>query len=184
MTRSRSEYLRVHADAPALGVTSERGVRLASDDDRDALADLVLDAYRDTVDDEGEGSAEARQAVDDWLAGRIAACSVVIEEGERIVATAAARKRQGLGHRAVCASVRRLHDAGFGEVGATITDGNVASESLFASLGFVRLVWGPGPATSDYRTDVAVAVGPGTRPQMSGPVPGPRDSAACPRWER
>lgn len=160
MARSRREYLRVGAHEPTVDVTSERGIRLANDEDRDTLADLLLDAYRGTVDDEGEGVPEARQAAEDWLARRIAACSVVIEEGERMVAmsfvimvdgsayidpvaTATSWKRQGLGRRAVSASLQRLHDAGVDEVGAVITDGNVASEQLFASLGFVRLgPWG------------------------------------------
>ncbi|TVR25222.1 MAG: GNAT family N-acetyltransferase [Nitriliruptor sp.] len=159
MTRSRSEYLCVDCRSPMI-VASEPGIRPARDGDRHALAELVLDAYRGTVDDEGEGLPEARQAVDDWLERRIAAASVVIEEGDRIlamsfvvvvggrtyidpVATATAWKRQGLGRRAVRASLHRLQDAGHREVGAVITDGNVASVRLFASLGFVRIgPWG------------------------------------------
>lgn len=162
MTRSRSEYLRVHADAPSVEVTSERGIRLASDDDRDALADLLLDAYRGTIDDEGEDVPAARRAADECLARRVSGGSVVIEEGERLVAmsfvvmvrgrayvdpvaTAAAWKQTGLGRRAVSASLQRLRDADVHEVGATITDGNVPSERLFASLGFVRVgPWGQG----------------------------------------
>jgi len=36
-----------------------------------------------------------------------------------------------------------LHDAGVGEIGAVITDGNTASERLFMALGFVRVgPWG------------------------------------------
>lgn len=156
MTRSRSEYLRVHDDEATVDIPSDRGIRLANEADRDALADLLQDAYRGTIDDEGEGVTEARQAVDDWLEHRNADCSVVIEEGDRIVAmsfvvmvrgrayidpvaTASAWKRNGVGRRAVSASLQRLHDAGVYEVGATITDGNVASEQLFAALGFVRL---------------------------------------------
>jgi L-amino acid N-acyltransferase YncA len=160
VTRSRSEYLRVHADTPSVEVTLERGIRLASDHDRDALADLLLDAYRGTVDDEGEDVPAAREAADRCLARRVSGSSVVIEEGERLVAmsfvvmvrgrayidpvaTAAPRKRAGLGRRVVSASLQRLHDADVHEVGATITDGNVPSERLFASLGFVRVgPWG------------------------------------------
>lgn len=160
MSPSRSEYLRVLADPPLDDGTSERGIRLASVDDRDALVGLVLDAYRGTIDDEGEGVQEARQAVDDWLARRIPPASVVIEEAGRIVAmslvvmvsgrayvdpvaTASSWKGKGFGRRAVSASLRRLRDAGVHEAGATITDGNVASERLFASLGFARLgSWG------------------------------------------
>ena len=156
MTRSRSEYLRVHADAPSVAVISERGIRLASDHDRDALAGLLLDAYCGAVDDEGEDVPAAREAADECLARRVSGGSVVIEEGEHLVemsfvvmvrgrayidpvATAAARKRKGLGRRAVSASLQRLHDADVHEVGATITDGIVPSERLFASLGLVRV---------------------------------------------
>jgi L-amino acid N-acyltransferase YncA len=155
MTRSRSEHLLHDAHTPPVDIVAERGLRLAGDEDRDACAELVLDAYRGTVDDEGEGLVEARQAADDWLARRIAGCSVVIEEGDRIVAlsfvvmvggrayidpvaTATAWQRQGFGRRAVSASLHRLRGAGHQEVGAVITDGNIASERLFASLGFVR----------------------------------------------
>lgn len=160
MKRSRSEHLLVDVHTPPVDISAERGLRLAGDEDRDAFADLALDAYRGTVDDEGEGPVEARQAADDWLARRIAGCSVVIEEGDHIVAlsfavvvggrayidpvaTATAWKRQGLGRRAVRASLHRLEGAGHQEVGAVITDGNIASERLFASLGFVRVGrWG------------------------------------------
>jgi L-amino acid N-acyltransferase YncA len=43
----------------------------------------------------------------------------------------------------VLTSLRRLHRDGVDEVGAVITDGNLASERLFARLGFSRVgPWG------------------------------------------
>jgi len=81
--------------------------------DRDALARLLLDAY-------------------------LGGCHYFDP-----VVTSPARKRQGLGTAAVCESLRRLHRDGVGEVGAVITDGNVASERLFGRLGFARV--GPWP---------------------------------------
>jgi len=160
VTGSRSEYLCADSHSLIIEVASEPGSRPTRDGDRDALAELVLDAFRGTVDDEGEELPEARRAVDGWLARRITPDAVVIEEGDRIlamsfvvvvggrayidpVATATASKRQGLGGRAVRASLHRLQDAGHREVGAVSTDGNVASARLFASLGFVRIgPWG------------------------------------------
>jgi L-amino acid N-acyltransferase YncA len=116
----------------------------------------VLDAYRGTIDDEGETLADALEAVDEWLGLAIAPHSVVLEEEGRLVAAsfvvtvddrhyidpvvvAAPAKQRGLGSALVSASIRSLHDAGVVEVGATITDGNEPSERLFASLGFVRV---------------------------------------------
>jgi hypothetical protein len=42
-------------------------VRAPDQPDRDRLATVVLDAYRGTVDDEGEDHEAALVAVDDWL---------------------------------------------------------------------------------------------------------------------
>jgi ribosomal protein S18 acetylase RimI-like enzyme len=160
VTRTRSEYRLFGVHPPVAATTTEAGaevgVRLARDEDRDAIAVLVLDAYRGTVDDEGEGPAEARLAADEFLHLRVPGWSVVIEDNGLLVAmsfvvevadhayvdpvaTASTRKRQGLGRRAVTASLRRLLAAGVDEVGAVITDGNTASEALFVSLGFVRV---------------------------------------------
>lgn len=55
-----------------------------------------------------------------------------------LVAVATARKRAGLGRRVVEASLASLAEVGVREVGATITDGNTASETLFARLGAIR----------------------------------------------
>ncbi|MGK2885708.1 MAG: GNAT family N-acetyltransferase [Rhodococcus sp. (in: high G+C Gram-positive bacteria)] len=55
------------------------------------------------------------------------------------VVVASARKRLGLGSALVRQCLGSLADAGVFEVGATITDGNVASERLFVGLGFDRL---------------------------------------------
>ena len=54
------------------------------------------------------------------------------------IVVASARKRSGVGNALVRKCLRSLADAGVAEVGATITDGNVASERLFIELGFNR----------------------------------------------
>jgi L-amino acid N-acyltransferase YncA len=121
---------------------------------------VILDAYRGTIDDEGEDHEAALVAVDDWLSRAEEPHSVVLEENGQIlavsfvvdvtgrkyidpVATVPVRKRQGLARVAVSWSLRSLHEHGEVEVGAVITDGNVASERLFGDLGFVRVgPWG------------------------------------------
>jgi L-amino acid N-acyltransferase YncA len=118
----------------------------------------MLDAYRGTVDDEGEGPDEALEAIDLYLQVSVRDHTIVVPaggDGTRLLAfcsvsivddvhyvdpivVAAAEKGRGLGTRLVLAALHSLADAGVDEVGATITDGNVPSERLFASLGFVR----------------------------------------------
>ena len=162
MVRSRSEYLLTPLSVTS-GVPSPAHrwtVRGVDGADREQLATVILDAYRGTVDDEGEDHEAALVAVDEWLSRLESPHSVVLEEDGRIVAvsfvvnvagreyidpvaTASWRKREGLGRAAVATSLRSLHEVGVREVGAVITDGNTASERLFTSLGFVRVgSWG------------------------------------------
>lgn len=162
MSRTRSEYRR-DLSAPPPTPTARPGTHAvvpAADAGRDALAALLLDAYRGTIDDEGEGEDEARAAIDDYLGRLLPAYSIVVEEdGQPVslsfvvlvegrhyidpVATAASRKGRGIGAWAVATSIRLLQRDGVEGVGAVITDGNVASERLFARLGFTRVgPWG------------------------------------------
>jgi L-amino acid N-acyltransferase YncA len=128
------------------------------DTDRAPLADLMLDAYRGTVDDEGEGPDEALEAIDLYLRVSVRDHTIVVPadgDGDRLLAfcsvsivddvhyvdpivVAAAEKGRGLGTRLVLTVLHSLAAAGVDELGATITDGNVPSERLFAALGFVR----------------------------------------------
>jgi ribosomal protein S18 acetylase RimI-like enzyme len=137
------------------------GILSPLDADREALARLLLDAYRGTIDDEGEGETEARAAIAYYLERLLVPYSLVVEEGHRPVclclvvlvdgrhyidpvATATDHKGQGLATRAVTHSLHRLHRDGITEVGAVVTDGNTASERLFDHLGFTRV--GPWPS--------------------------------------
>jgi hypothetical protein len=135
-------------------------IRAVRREDREALASLLLDAYRGTPDDEGEGDQEALAAIDDYFSRMLWRHSVVLDEGGCLtamsfvvdvsgrhyidpVATAASRKGAGRGRAVVLASLRSLAADGVGEVGATITDGNTPSERLFAGLRFERVrPWG------------------------------------------
>jgi ribosomal protein S18 acetylase RimI-like enzyme len=122
---------------------------------RDLLAVLMLDAYRNTIDDEGESFEDACSAIDYYLTSIVHPHSFVMLDGSDLVAfafvvvvndvhyidpvvVASARKRLGLGDALVRQCLESLADAGIPEVGATITDGNVASERLFTGLGFHR----------------------------------------------
>lgn len=153
MTRTRSEYrmspIRITTPSASLPTTHP------DERQRDQLAALMLDAYRNTIDDEGESLEDALRAVDDYFASIVRPYSYVMVDGSDLVAfafvvvvndvhyidpvvVAAARKRLGFGSSLVRRCLGSLADAGVGEVGATITDGNVASERLFVGLGFTR----------------------------------------------
>ncbi len=156
--RTRSEY-RLGPIAPDPSTTRE-GARRPLDADRDALATVMLDAYRGTIDDEGESIGDALAAVDYYLdsavrehsfvwtqCGAVCAFSLVVVVNDLHyidpVVVAPDRKRQGLGREMVLLCLRSLARDGQSEVGATITDGNVPSERLFLGLGFARHgVWG------------------------------------------
>ena len=162
MARTRSEYLLTPLSvASSISPVAPRWtVRTVGGSDREQLATLILDAYRGTVDDEGEDHEAALTAVDEWLSRLQLPHSVVVEQDGRLiavsfvvnvagreyidpVATVSSRKREGFGRAAVGCSLQSLHEVGVREVGAVITDGNTASERLFASLGFVRVgPWG------------------------------------------
>jgi predicted GNAT family acetyltransferase len=153
MTRSRSEYrmspISVAPTRPSLEARHPVGT------DRDALATLLLEGYRDTIDDEGEDLDDAYGAIDQYLTRIERPHSFVVIEQEVLVAfsfvvtvnevhyidpvvVAPPHKQRGLARATVQLCLASLAAAGMSEVGATITDGNIASERLFAGLGFTR----------------------------------------------
>ena len=123
--------------------------------DREALAQLMLDAYIGTIDYEGETLADAIREVDDWFAGspmlehsmaivlhdRLVSAVLVMElDGApfiAIVMTHPDEKKAGLARSAVEASLASIRRAGHRRATLSITKGNVASERLFASVGAV-----------------------------------------------
>jgi predicted N-acetyltransferase YhbS len=155
--RTRSEYrLALDADGREPHALGALVIERPDVGAIDALAALLLDAYRGSVDDEGETQREAVEAMSDFLEMHIPEYSVVVRDGADYVAfsfvvlvngvhyidpvvTAARRKRQGLGSLAVSLCLDRLRAGGVREVGAVITDGNKPSERLFATLGFTRV---------------------------------------------
>jgi len=132
-------------------------------DDLRALAELMLDAYRGTIDDEGEGIVEAIAEVEGYFSGaggnppllEYSAALVrddIIESACMIkhwrdrdrplvgyIVSAHRRKRQGLATVVLAQSIGRLQQAGYRDVRAVITEGNTASERLFQRAGFQRI---------------------------------------------
>lgn len=130
-------------------------LRSLTTQDRDALARLILDAYRGTIDDEGETMVEAIEEIDGWfghapllepsigaeLDGELVAAVLVMTVDDdpfiAVVMTAAASKGTGLGRAVVTEALARLRRAGHRRVVLYITEGNTPSERLFASVGAV-----------------------------------------------
>jgi ribosomal protein S18 acetylase RimI-like enzyme len=153
MTRMRSEYRM--SPIPVATPQWSLQTRHPVDTDRDALAALLLDGYRNTIDDEGEDLDDAYVAIDEYLTRIERRYSFVVFEQDIVVAfsfvvvvnetyyidpvvVAPACKQRGLARATVQLCLSSLAAAGIAEVGATITDGNIASERLFAGLGFGR----------------------------------------------
>lgn len=66
--RTRSEYrLQLGLTGLTAGNWPDSDLRAPLATDRDALAALLLDAYRGTIDDEGEDEAAALQAADHYM---------------------------------------------------------------------------------------------------------------------
>ena len=115
----------------------------------------MLDAYRDTIDFDGETIVEARSEVAGWYdrhtfldpsvvavdAEKIVSASLLSKPGDvpivGYVMTAAQSKNRGLGSLVVGESLRALQAAGYTHVEAWITKGNIPSEAIFRRAGFV-----------------------------------------------
>ena len=152
----RHHYVLDLADVGAFRLLRREDVTVRSPtrDDHGALAELMLDAYRGTIDYEGEGIEEAVAEVAGHFDGApideastlaliddepVAACLVARYDGDALVGyvmTVPAFKRQGLGRAVTAASLVELQKLGYGTVHAWITEGNKPSESIFVGLGF------------------------------------------------
>ena len=161
----RHEYRRaLDASDTALALTVELppGLRRPSQADTPALAALMLEAYRGTLDSADETEDDARHEVRgyfetpalpallecswvQWHAGAAAAACLCAWWERRetplvaYVMTSPAWKGRGLAAKLLHCSLADLAQAGYGEVRAVITAGNTPSERLFTRLDFVRL---------------------------------------------
>jgi GNAT superfamily N-acetyltransferase len=142
---------------PAVEGDASGPMRSPGPEDLEALAELMLEAYRGTIDYEGETIVEARDEVSGYLAhdplldhsrmvfdGSTAASAVLLttwrdEPFVAYVMTRPERKRQGLARTVLLDALTSVRTGGWSCVHPFITDGNVASEVLFASLGAVEM---------------------------------------------
>lgn len=145
-----------------MGVTLDRpvpAVRPPAAADRDALARLMLDAYRGTIDYDGETIVEARAEVDGWFASveALAAQSLVASEAGAIVCavllsrvdglpfvaylyTDPEWKNQGLGEGLMRSVMALLAAAGEARIHLWVTVGNGPAERMYERLGFAELL--------------------------------------------
>jgi ribosomal protein S18 acetylase RimI-like enzyme len=131
--------------------------RLDPDTDREAVARLFINAYRGTVDDEGETEEDALAVVDQLLAGEFGAfdagASEVVErdgvlaaatlltdfDGGPFVAfsmTDPAHQRQGLGRAGLMRAMAALAARGETRLDLVVTAANDRAVALYESLGF------------------------------------------------
>ena len=138
-------------------VAEDGAVRLPALADAAALSALLLEAYRGTLDDEGETPEDARRIVREIFAGAAGpmmwSVSEVTEREGRIVAaalvtlwqdlpllaqvvTAPAWQGQGLARAGVQRVMNRLAAGDETRLRLVVTQGNVRAEALYESLGF------------------------------------------------
>ena len=138
-------------------------VSAVSPDDAPNLAELMLDAYLNTIDYHGEGIAEAMAEVEAYFSraakdpgvsqyslvltiGSTPACACLLEFWQRrsvpfvgFVMCRSTYKRRGLATYALHQAINRLKSAGYSEIRTIVTEGNTPSEALFARVGFLRV---------------------------------------------
>src|SRR5215467_7242557 len=131
-----------------------------------ALAQLVLDAYKGTIDDEGETPDEALKAIQDTFAGTsgelLNSCSFVIEEHGQALActivtlwheqpllayvmTHPTAQNLGMGRCLIQTSIESLLAQGYQELSLFVTKGNLPAQHLYEKLGF-QTMWTLGSA--------------------------------------
>lgn len=135
-------------------------------DDIPALAQLVLDAYKGTIDDEGETLDEVLKAIQDTFAGTsgelLHSCSFMIEEhGQALASTLVtlwheqpllayamthpAAQNQGMGRFLIQKSIESLRAQGYQDLSLFVTKGNLPAQHLYEQLGF-QTMWTLGSA--------------------------------------
>ena len=156
-----TQKLRYEIDLSRFGradAADHLGARPISRDDVDDLAELMLDAYVGTIDYEGETLDDAIEEVRGFLDSEssLPGRSFVVEDEARIVSgvlvsmvegvpfigyvmTIPSHKNQGLARLVVGIALDRLAYDGHESAALYITDGNVASEALFRSVGAVQV---------------------------------------------
>ena len=131
--------------------------------DAEALAQLMLFAYRGTIDDDGETIEDARAEIAAFLNGErggpplpnlsrlafideqlVGACLISYWADRNMpiigyVLTHPNWKQRGLGRLLLNNALSALREEGYQEVRAMITTGNIPSERLLGGAGFQRI---------------------------------------------
>ena len=131
--------------------------------DAPSIAELMMDSYRGTIDDNGETYDDALAEVHAYLNGerggppwltisrqafvdtRLIGACLIGEWSQRqlpiiaYVLTRAELKHRGISRQLLSSVLKLLQEQGFSEVRAVISEGNEPSENLFRQLGFRRL---------------------------------------------
>lgn len=134
------------------------GARSVRHEDAAALAALMLDAYRGTVDDGGEGPEESLAEVRKLLSGGYGTfdfgCSELVEREGRVIAATLVTEyenepliafslthpdwqRRGLARAGLVRAMRALQDDCRVHVNLAVTATNTPARRLYESLGFV-----------------------------------------------
>ncbi|MFC1683343.1 GNAT family N-acetyltransferase [Candidatus Zixiibacteriota bacterium] len=133
--------------------------RSISRDDLPALGELMLAAYRDTIDYEGEtlkeAVAEVRGTLDGQYGPFLGDCSFLIEEKGQLLAacmitwsaelkaplltfsmTRPKAQRRGMGTMLIKTSINALVDRGHRDLYLVVTEGNAPALHLYEKMGF------------------------------------------------
>jgi GNAT superfamily N-acetyltransferase len=141
-----------------LGRSEQTGVRRIRPGDEQGLAELMLEAYRGTVDDEGASLEDALEETRALLSGRYGRLrwehSFLVEEGGEALFCASlvtsfegapllafsmtrpSRKRQGLASALILESARSLREAGHEKLLLFVSEENLPARKLYEKLGF------------------------------------------------
>jgi GNAT superfamily N-acetyltransferase len=139
-----------------------KDTRNISNKDFHILGSLMLDAYKDTIDYDGEGLEDACSEVKATLNGKYGPfmykCSFITERDGRAVSASIITwfkgvnnpflaflmthpdyKNHGLGTYLLKRSINALFDDGHNELHLVVTDGNKPAEYLFKKVGFQKI---------------------------------------------
>jgi RimJ/RimL family protein N-acetyltransferase len=150
-----------HYDPPLTAARLQ--LRTAQPTDAYALAELMIKAYRGTIDYDGETLEDAIGEVQAYLTGKkggrpllnesrlafagpllVGACLAGDWHERQLpliayVMTHAEWKNRGVGRHMLCAVLQALREQNYREVRAVITEGNAPSERLFGRMGFQKV---------------------------------------------
>ena len=153
----RSMMLELGRPGPGHALPEGLSLRAPTRADRDVLAELMLDAYQGTIDDEGESIEDARSEVDQFLDGHygepmlelsavacldgtLASAALLTRlKGAPFLAfsmTAAVHKRNGYARACLEHLIDALRSAGHATLALEVTGGNGPAERMYEEIGF------------------------------------------------